>query len=351
MSKISLNPTPVRTSENYGINDIKLDLKIPKVKKFDNYTIISSEIEKLEIMDIKDNSNDELYSDIGLRIEKNLDVMIVVPEHARFKEPIIIEFEFDEDNIVLADNIKVLYKKDAKADFIFKYKSLTDEKCFHYLKQTTLSNAGAKGKITIVNMLNKESDSLLAIENDLDRAANIDYAVIDLGGKTRITNYHSHLEGEDAKSEIKTMYVADNDDLIDMNYNIELLKPNTVCEFEVEGAIDGNAKKNFKGTIDFKEGSNKAIGHENENCMILSKNAKSKSLPMLLCHEEDVDGAHGVASGKLDKNKMFYLMAKGISQKEARKLLVKANLNKVINFIEDENTINEVNEFIDKLVK
>ena len=102
MSKISLNPTPVRTSENYGINDIKLDLKIPKIKKFDNYTIISSEIDKLEIMDIKDNSNDELYSDIGLRIEKNLDVMIVVPEHARFKEPIIIEFEFDEDNIVLS---------------------------------------------------------------------------------------------------------------------------------------------------------------------------------------------------------------------------------------------------------
>ena len=48
MQKVILNPTPVRTSENYGINDLKVDLKIPKVKNFENYTIISSDVDKLK---------------------------------------------------------------------------------------------------------------------------------------------------------------------------------------------------------------------------------------------------------------------------------------------------------------
>ena len=51
---------------------------------------------------------------------------------------------------------------------------------------------------------------------------------------------------------------------------------------------------------------------------------------MLLCHEEDVAGSHSVSSGKIDNQKLFYLMSRGLSKKEALKLIVNASFNEIV---------------------
>ena len=53
--------------------------------------------------------------------------------------------------------------------------------------------------------------------------------------------------------------------------------------------------------IVYSEGSSNSIGKENENCLLLSDSSISRSLPMLLCHEENVEGAHSVSTGKINK--------------------------------------------------
>ena len=84
--------------------------------------------------------------------------------------------------------------------------------------------------------------------------------------------------------------------------------------------------------------------------MILSNASKSKSLPILLCQEENVEGEHGVSSGKIDESKIFYIMTKGISYKDAKKLIVKANFNKIIKEIEYEDLRFEIIGIIDKKI-
>ena len=117
------------------------------------------------------------------------------------------------------------------------------------------------------------------------------------------------------------------------------------------GAVADDEEKSFKGTIDFKEGAKKAVGEELEKCIILSKSAKSKSLPMLLCHEEDVVGAHGVSSGSIEKEKLFYLMSRGLTEKEAKNLIIKSNFNKLIENVPNKNIQEEIIEYIDKKLK
>ena len=109
-----------------------------------------------------------------------------------------------------------------------------------------------------------------------------------------------------------------------------------------------SSKKNFKGTIDFKKGCKKAKGNENEYCMLLSDKAKSIALPMLLCTEADVEGNHSTASGKVDESAVFYIISRGLSYKEAVRLLVKANFNKIIEGIQDEEVKTEILQEIDK---
>ena len=117
---------------------------------------------------------------------------------------------------------------------------------------------------------------------------------------------------------------------------------------DLKGAISGNCKKHFKGTIDFKKGCKKSKGNENEYCTILSDKAKSIALPMLLCTEEDVEGNHSTAAGKIDSKKLFYLMTRGLSKADSERLIVRAQFNSVLEKIENEEIRNEILKKIDK---
>ena len=132
-----------------------------------------------------------------------------------------------------------------------------------------------------------------------------------------------------------------------MNYIGELRGEKSEINIEVQGALKDTSKKHFKGTIDFKKGSKKAKGNENEFCMLLSDTAKSIALPMLLCSEEDVEGNHSSAAGKASNKELFYIMSRGFDYKEAMKLIVRARFNRIIDKIENEDLKNEVLDEID----
>lgn len=343
-----LNKTPVRTSNNYGINDISLEIELPRITTFEN---ASFEVSSDEIEFNIEEPEGFLNSKVGLEIQENYKVTIKVPEDIIIKEPIRVTFDFDEDNVCLVDNIKIIMEKGSSAKFIIEYLSEDkDTEFFHYLKQETIAKENSNVSIVIANLLNENSNSFLAIENTIEENAKISHILSDLGGKTKISNYYSNIQEDRAENELKTIYLGTNNDVLDINYNIEEYGKNTKCNIEAQGAITKNARKNFKGTIDFKEGSSKSKGFENENCMILDENAKSKSLPMLLCHEEDVEGEHGVSSGKIDENKIFYIMTKGISYSEAKRLIVKANFNKIIKEIDDVKLSYLINQIIDNAI-
>lgn len=346
---LRLNKTPVRTSNNYGINDISLDLGLPEVRAFENATFeISSDDIEFNIEEPKG----LLDSKIGFELESNYGVTLTVPQYVKVKEPIRVTFEFDEDNRTLVDNIKIVMEEGSSARFIIEYLSNNNnQKFFHYLKQETIAKENSDVSIVIAHLLNEKSDSFIAIENNIKENAKISHILAEFGGKTKISNYYSNLEGDRAENDLKTIYLGTNNDILDINYNIEEYGKSTKCNIEAQGAITKNARKNFKGTIDFKEGSSKSKGFENENCMILDENARSKSLPMLLCHEEDVEGEHGVSSGKIDENKIFYIMTKGISYSEAKRLIVKANFNKIIKEIDDVKLSYLINQQIDRIIE
>ena len=195
--------------------------------------------------------------------------------------------------------------------------------------------------------MNKNSNNFEAYENIIESNASVNYTIIDIGGKNSITNYYSNILGEKAKNDLKTIYLGAENNIKDLNYIAELRGKQSFIDIDVQGALSGNAKKNFKGTIDFKKGCKKAKGNENEFCMLLSKKARSIALPMLLCTESEVEGNHSTASGKVDNQELFYIMSRGLSYNEAVKLIVKARFNKILSRIADEDLRNEVIDEID----
>lgn len=345
MEKLKVNDTPVRTARNFKINNIEVELEIPeKIAEFKNVEIINekstidSEVSNLPLT----YGNGKILEELNYETA-NSKIRI---QTSSKKENIKIRYNFNNDNLNLINQIEIIATGDTNV--IIEYKSQTTQKCLHNGIIRTIANENAKLNVTIVNLLNEESDNFEAIENKLEKNSKVNYTIIDIGGKTSVSNYYSNVIGENAYNDLKSIYLGIGEQRKDINYIAELRGTKTNIDIDVQGALKDSAKKNFKGTIDFKKGSKKAKGNENEYCMLLSDKAKSIALPMLLCTEEDVEGNHSTASGKVDEKQLFYIMTRGISYKEAVKLIVKSKFNKIIERISDEDLKEEVLSEIDK---
>lgn len=345
MENLKLNDTPVRTARNFAINNIELPVEIPnKIKNFESVEITNS---KSNI----DNevSNKELTYGIGKILEelvfKNANNKIRI-QTTKQKEDIKIIYNFDENNLNLINQIEILAENDA--NIIIIYKSKTSKQCFHTGIIRTIAKENVQLNVTIVNLLNEETNNFEAIENKLYQNSNVKYTIIDIGGKTSVSNYYSNIIGNNANNVLKTIYLGKDKQIKDLNYIAELRGEKSNIDIDVQGALNDEAKKNFKGTIDFKRGCKKSKGNENESCMLLSNRAKSIALPMLLCTEEDVEGNHSTSSGKVDEKQLFYIMARGISYKEAVKLIVKSKFNKIIETVQDSELKEEILKEIDE---
>ena len=235
-----------------------------------------------------------------------------------------------------------------KSTVIIKYTSKQENESYHNGIIKAKAEKNSELNIVLVNLMNTKSNNFLAIENEFEENAKINYTIIDFGGKHSITNYYSNLQGDNCDNQLNTIYLGKENQVFDLNYIGELRGKKSNIDIEVQGALKDTSKKHFKGTIDFKKGCKRATGNENEACMLLSDTAKSIALPMLLCSEEEVEGNHSSSAGKIGEKELFYIMSRGFELKEAMKLMVRARFNQILEKIEKKELREEILQEIDK---
>lgn len=350
MEKLKLNDTPVRTSRNFNINNIKLEnIEIPEIiPEFSNVLINNN-----SNLIIDENVNDfnlvyGIHEDFTNLVKSKANKKIRIQVKENEEKEVQIDFKFDKENATLFENIQIEANENSKATIIIKYESEEDVQALHNEIINVVAKENAIVNIVIVNLMNKVSNNFMSIQNDFEENAKVNYTIVDFGGKNSITNYYSNLLGDFSDNTLNTIYLGKEDQLFDLNYIAELRGKKTNIDIEVQGALKDKAKKHFKGTIDFKKGCKKATGNENEACMLLSDTAKSLALPMLLCSEEEVEGNHSSSAGKIGEKELFYIMSRGFELKEAMKLMVRARFNEILERIENEELKNQIINEIEK---
>lgn len=329
--KYILNNSKINTTNNYKINNLEVNLDIPKITNFNTF---KSNIK------LREEITDNFTSKINLEYSKSYKVILDVKE----EKDVFLEYNFDKENILINEIEINLYQN---SDIFIKYYSAYE--VYNNVKLVINADNNSKSNISIINLINKESKSFIAVENYLNNNSEIKLNFIDLGGNLRVSNIDSKLNN-DSKFELNNIYIGKNIDIIDMNYNIDFIGKKSKGIMNIEGILDDNSKKSFKGILDFKRGAIKSVGNELENIILLSDNVKTKSLPMLLCDEEDVIGNHGVSTGKIDSAKLFYLMSRGLSEKESKKIIIMSNFRKIIKEIKNDELSSYLLTYLDKII-
>ena len=357
MENLKLNETPVRTARNFRINNMKLEnIEVPEViTSFENVTIIG-DTSKINIEQNADNTNTDLVYGLSEELtnqakhgaNQKIKLNINNTQNKKEKTEAEIDFKFDDENTALIDNIEITANENTKSTVIIKYTSNQENESYHNGIIKAKAKKNSELNIVVVNLMNTKSNNFLAIENEFEENAKINYTIVDFGGKHSITNYYSNLLGDNCDNQLNTIYLGKENQVFDLNYIGELRGKKSNIDIEVQGALKDTSKKHFKGTIDFKKGCKKATGNENEACMLLSDTAKSIALPMLLCSEEEVEGNHSSSAGKIGEKELFYIMSRGFELKEAMKLMVRARFNQILEKIEKKELREEILQEIDK---
>ena len=193
-------------------------------------------------------------------------------------------------------------------------------------------------KVRLVQIQNTAEDSVLRLENVGECAENgqVELAQVLLGRGDVYSDGRFELKGDGAGFKADIGYLGQRRQTMDMNLVVNHWGQKTTSEIRAAGALKDDAQKIFRGTIDFKKGSAGSVGNEQETVLMLGDGAVNKTVPLILCAEENVVGNHGATIGELDEDTLFYFESRGISAEEAENILARAAIKGLARSLEDE---------------
>ena len=137
----------------------------------------------------------------------------------------------------------------------------------------------------------------------------------------------TQLVGKNASVKIKNLFHGKKDSVLTFNTIQHHQAPHTVSDVSVRGVLDDQSKLLNKSTIRVEKDACKTIAQQMNKNLLLSKNARAVSIPILEVLAHDVSCSHGAAMSNLDKNHLFYLQSKGFDLSQTRTLLINAFLS------------------------
>lgn len=159
-----------------------------------------------------------------------------------------------------------------------------------------------------------------------DENARIAVAHRVLGAGKSYTGLACDLRGDGSDADISTRYVGHGEETIDFNYVVRHRGKKTTCNLDANGVLADSSRKVLRGTIDLVHGCKGSVGSERETVLLADENVDNKTIPIILCDEDDVAGNHGATIGHVRPEQMNYLMTRGISQEAAERLFANATL-------------------------
>lgn len=201
-------------------------------------------------------------------------------------------------------------------------------------------------KLTTVQLLPVDAQGASSVQVELADTAELEAVAVEVGSAKSVAKMEVNLAGNESKANVYVLYFGHGASQLDMNYVLVQQGRSTEANLHVYGALLGESNKIFRGTLDFRHGSKGSKGYEKEEVVVLSSKVRNRSVPLMLSAEDAVEGHHAVSIGKIDENKLFYLMSRGLDMQEARRLVVEAAFNPVLDRIEDKDLYQELDEYI-----
>ncbi len=161
-------------------------------------------------------------------------------------------------------------------------------------------------------------------------------STISWGGSLLRNNLNSVINGEGIDCYFRGFYLTKGEQIIDNHTLADHAKPNSHSNEFYKGILDDKGTGIFNGKIMVRQDAQKTNAYQTNKNVLLTNEATINSKPQLEIFADDVKCSHGATTGQINPDEIFYLRARGISEYEAKKLLLSAYAHEIIDEVKNE---------------
>lgn len=253
-----------------------------------------------------------------------------VPAHTRREDPIVVAVSAAQNQCA---NTGIIVREGAEATVVIAAfagdanggnANASDALPTSAALTRIVVEAGAKLHLIEMLGVNEGQQHLESVGLEIHQNAAVDVKQYALGGSTIGLGLTANLVGARARLDLNNRYHATHEETLDINHLVRMRGTSTRAQLTESGVLNEAAKKTLRATIDLVRGTKDAQGNEIETVMILGDDVVNKTMPVILCDEDDVAGNHGATIGSVSPEQLDYLAARGLSRQAAEQLFIRA---------------------------
>jgi Fe-S cluster assembly protein SufD len=279
-------------------------------------------------------------------------VFIYIPPHVELEKPIqIINLLIGNQDLLSQPRNLFITDKNAKAKIIVcdhtlsAQKFLTNSVTEIYCEQDSI--------LDFYNLQNEHNGATHFSNTTVKQKKNSRFLsnVITLHGGIIRNNLFVDMIERNCETNALGLFLADKWQQVDNFTSIRHLEPDCVSNQLYKGILDDASIAAFSGKIFVARDAQNTKAYQSNNNILLTSDAKIHTKPQLEIYADNVKCSHGATVGQLDETALFYLRSRGISEKEARLLLLYGFANSIIKEISVDALKERINNLIDKRLR
>ena len=262
-------------------------------------------------------------------------VLVVVPRGVVLEKPLYVRIANTVEHGSLFFRLLVVAEPEARFSLVEEYASASRElPAYTNAVAELFVEQGAKLEYVSLQNLSRETWHFAAHHARVERDAELDWVAGGFGSKRGKVWIQNDLAGPGATSRVTGAYFTDGTQHLDYDTYQLHLAPHTTSDFAFKGALRDDSTAVWRGMIRVEKDAQKTNAYQENRNLMLSPTTHAVPIPGLEILANDVRCTHGATVGRVDREQLFYLMARGLSRAEAERLIVRGFFSDVLDRIE-----------------
>jgi len=262
-------------------------------------------------------------------------LLVHVPKGVELEQPLYVRIANSVPGGSIFWRLLVVAEEGARFTLIEEYASaMPDLSAYTNAVAELFVEQAAKLEYVSIQNLSRETWHFATHHARVGRDAQLDWVAGGFGSKKGKIRIQNDLSGPGATSRVTGAYFADGEQHLDYDTFQEHIAPSTESDFAFKGALRETARAVWRGMIRVEPDAQKTNAYQENRNLLLSPDAHADSIPGLEIMANDVRCTHGATLGRVNREELFYLMARGLSRAEAERLIVRGFFQDVLDRIE-----------------
>lgn len=252
-------------------------------------------------------------------------LFIYVPDNVHVDETVqIIKMVNSTQKLMINSRNLVILGKNSRLSFMHCDDSVNHQLSLINTVTEIFIDENASLDLYKLQNINDETCLINSTSVTQQRDSRLKINVITLNGGVIRNEINVDLQGEGADADLNGIYLMDKSQQVDNQVYINHAKPHCDSSELFKGVLDESSSAIFNGYVHVNKDAQQTNAFQRNNNILMTAEAKVDTMPFLEIYADDVKCSHGATVGQLDNEALFYLMQRGIPQKDARMLLMYA---------------------------